>query len=131
MLRDSTLLGTLRISTRALQHLSAARPRWSTLRRRGISPARNRGGHMKTCTEYNGPSEVRRGRLYRSGHCWPTCSLEQTRLIDLGGNTWERRRGPPRRIFSFRLLALTVPFSSNLVFPRRPSYSPPNYGDDL
>ncbi|EFN63623.1 hypothetical protein EAG_07401 [Camponotus floridanus] len=40
---------------------------------------------MKTCTEYNGPSEVRRGRLCRSGHCWPTCSLEQTRLIDLSG----------------------------------------------
>lgn len=29
----------------------------------------------------NGRSEVRRG-CSRSGHCWPTCSLEQTRLID-------------------------------------------------
>lgn len=32
----------------------------------------------------NGRSEVRRG-CSRSGHCWPTCSLEQTRLIDFVG----------------------------------------------
>ncbi|KYN36336.1 hypothetical protein ALC56_09296 [Trachymyrmex septentrionalis] len=64
---------------------------------------------MNTCTEYNG---------CRSGHCWPTCSLEQTELIDLvvtHGNA-----DGPLRFFPF-----AVPFSSNLVFPLKKHQTKP------
>lgn len=119
MLRDSTLLATLRISTSALQRLSTARPvehpsMLSTARYDGEYHRRNRVGHMKTCTEYNGWSEVRRAVvLSRSGHCWPTCSFEQTGLIDLAVIHGNNVLFLPRSAF-------IIPFSSNLAFSRRP-----------
>lgn len=100
--------------------------------RRGIPPATWKRGRN------NGRSEVRRG-CSRSGHCWPTCSLEQTRLIDLVGTHGNADRTPlspstssPSLYFShfYSACLCFVPlYASNLPLQRlRPassvSYSP-------
>jgi len=95
VLRDSTLLATLRISTSALQRLSTARPHGAPFDAVDSAAAGNTPGTAaavawKACTRniMDGVKCVARS-FSRSRHCWPTCLLEQTGLID--ANTWEHR----------------------------------------
>lgn len=115
--------------------LSTGGGRWSTLPmlstalRRGIPPQPRRPA-WKTCTEYNGRVKC----VAAAPPKWALLAhmLARTNRADRPrGNTWERR--PDRqagRLRSF-LFPFAVPFSSNLVFPRHPPCSPPNYGVDL
>lgn len=66
----------------------------------------------------NGRSEVRRG-CSRSGHCWPTCSLEQTRLIDFVeehmGTSTATLSPPPFFLLHFSHFFVSSTFVSSAV----------------